>query len=270
MTRIIPATLIAFLAFFSTPGASAQSATRALRITTASNVRVRNAPDINTDELARLPVGTIVEASERSPDKAKVGDMEDFWYLVSAPGGAKGWLFGGLTAPFDAARRDEIYVKLADDRLANEKASFSEMADLFTFLDHAKQEVKRRDALASLQLARLRALQRSLAAIPFEALEKPPYSEWTKAHAAEIVYSEPAGQWFVRADALWELQQQYHDLAIAERIAWEAAQTPLPGECEGYLPCYMSVETWTNGTYLKLYPRGAHADEALGKIRRIF
>ena len=39
------------------------------RITTASGVRVRERPDTNTEELARLQVGIVVEELERSQDK---------------------------------------------------------------------------------------------------------------------------------------------------------------------------------------------------------
>jgi len=148
-------------------------------------------------------------------------------------------------------------------------AKFAELADLVRFLGRAAKEVRRKEALAELELARLVALGRSLASIPFEELEKPPYKTWTDEHDAEIVYSEPAGQWYVRSDIFWGLQQKYRDLALAERIAWEASQTPLPGECEGYLPCYMSAETLTNGRYLKLYPRGPHASAALANISQL-
>jgi Bacterial SH3 domain len=271
MMRFVSAALLAFL-FALAPCAHAATAqdTARSRITTASNVRVRSEPNTTAAELVRLPVGVVVEVLEHLPDKTKVGEMEDYWYLVSAPGDVKGWVFGGLTTTFDAARRDEIYRKLADDRLANAAASFGDLADLVKFLDRAVKEVKRRDALAALELARLSALQRSLAAIPFDGLEKPPYIDWTKERDAEIVYSEPAGQWYVRAELFWDLQKKYRDLPVAEHIAWEAAQIPLPGECEGYLPCYLSLQTMTNGSYLKLYPRGAHADAALRQMGEFF
>ena len=66
--------------------------------------------------------------------------------------------------------------------------------------------------------------------------------------------------------ALLGVQQKYRALPLAERAAWEAAQTPLPGECEGYLPCYLYAQTETNGRYLKLYPTGAHAEQALADL----
>src|SRR5205814_10360831 len=241
--------------------ADAQGASGAARqrITTASGVRVRNEPDTNTDELARLQLGVVVDELERSQEKAKVGQAEDYWYLIAAPGGLKGWVFGGLTAPFDASRRAEIYRRIADERLANTSASFADLADLVRFLDRAAREVERRDALAELEFARLRALARSLAAFSIGEQEKPPFKQWTAERAAEIVYSEPSGQWYVRADLLWDLQKKYADLPVAERIAWAAAETPLPGECETDLGCTLFYASATHGKYLKLYPRGPHA-----------
>jgi hypothetical protein len=269
MTRFLSTALIVLLVSFSaTINALAQSNAPS-RITTASGVRLRAEASTTAEEVTRLPLGVVVTELERSPDKAKVGEAEDYWYLVSA-GSVKGWVFGGLVAPFDPARREETYKRLADERLANQSATFNELADLFKFLERATKEAKKRDTLAALELSRLVALGRSLAAIPVENLEKQPYKDWTTERADEIVYSEPAGQWYVRAELLWKLQEKYHDLATAEQMAWEAAQTPLPGECEGYLPCYLSLETQTNGKYLKLYPRGAHADAALTQIGEFF
>lgn len=255
----------AALASHATPQ---QGSTRS-RIVTASGVRLREGPDTGAGEVARLQLGVVVEELERSPDKALVGTAEDYWYLVTVPGGARGWVFGGLTAPFDSTQRDVIYGRLAHDRLANTAATFAELSDLVRLLERAVKEVTGRDALAELELTRLTALARSLASIPIEDMQKPPFKDWTAEHEKEIVYSEPAGQWFVRADLFWDLERKYHGLPVAERAAWQAAETPLPGECEGYLPCHLSLETWTNGKYLKLYPSGPHADAAVANISEL-
>jgi hypothetical protein len=210
--------------------------------------------------------GSSTDELERSAEKSKVGSAEDFWHLVSAPGGARGWVFGALGAPFDPAGRDAVYLKLANERLANSGASFAELSELARFLDRATREVENRGALAELEMARLVALARSLAAMPFEHLSEQPYKSWTGEREQEVVYSEPAGRWYVRQELFWDLQRKYAGLPVAERAAWEGAQTPMPGECEGYLPCYLYMETESNGKYLKLYPRGAHADAALNAI----
>jgi hypothetical protein len=239
-------------------------------ITTASGVRLRERPDAGAAEVGRLQLGLVVEELERSTGKSKVGAEEAFWHRVAAPGGARGWVFGALVAPFDPARREETYQRLAGERVANAAATFAELSELVRFPDRAVGEVRRRDALAELELTRLVALARSLANIQMEELDKPPYKPWVAEHEREIVYSEPAGQWYVRAERFWALQQKYRALPLAERAAWEAARTPLPGECEGYLPCYLYLETETNGKYLKLYPRGAHADAALSELAEFF
>ena len=250
------------------PAFALQTPARTL-ITTASGVRLRERPDTGSAEVGRLQLGLVVEELERSPDKSRVGAAEDYWYMVSAPGGARGWVFGGLVAPFDAARRDDIYLKLAAERVANAAATFAELTDLVRFLDRAVREVTRREALAELELTRLVALARSLASIDFEEREKPPYKGWTAEHEREIVYSEPAGQWYVNSDRFWDLQKKYSGLPVAERAAWEGAQTPLPGECEGFLPCYLFAQSMTNGKYLELYPRGRYVDAALANVSEL-
>ncbi|HEX7956168.1 MAG TPA: SH3 domain-containing protein [Pyrinomonadaceae bacterium] len=245
---------------------AAQEAARPALITTAAGARLRERPDAGAAEVGRLQLGQVVDELERSAGRSRVGSAEDYWHLVSARGGARGWVFGGLVAPYDPARRDETYLGLARERLANPAATFAELSELVRFLDRAVKEVTRRPALAELELARLSALARSLASFNIEGQEKEPYKSWTTQRETEIVYSEPAGQWYVRAGLFWDLERKYRGLPLAERAAWEAAQTPLPGECEGYLPCYVYLETETNGRYLKLYPRGAHASESLAKL----
>ena len=247
----------------------AQDAQR-FRITTAAGVRVRAQPDASASEVAKLPFGAVVRELGQSQEKARVGAAEDFWYMVNTPDGTLGWVFGGLTAPFDAARRAEIYQRVADERLANKSASFADLTDLVRFLDRATKEVTRRDAVAALELARLTALARSLSSIPVDQHDSPAYKQWTTERDKEIVYSEPAGQWFVRADLLWNLQKKYADLPVGERIAWAAAETPLPGECEGDLGCTLYYASATHGQYLKLYPRGPHAAAALDAIAETF
>jgi hypothetical protein len=265
--------VLAACAFFVHPFAGAsyargaqETAASKSRIIIASGARVRAEPGASAGEVGRLQLGVVVRELERSGSREKVGAAEDYWYRVSAPGGVEGWVFGGLTAPFDEGRRIEIYRKLAGDRLKAEEPSFADSTDLVAFLERAVTETKQAGERGELELLRLLALHKSLAAIQLEKQSELPFQAWTKKYEAQIVYSEPAGQWFVRSDLLWDLQKKYGGLPLSERIAWEAAQIPLPGECEGYLPCYVYLYTVTEGRYLNLYPRGAHAAEALDNI----
>lgn len=232
-------------------------------IVTASAVRMRAAPQVASSEVTRLKLGTVVRVLERSAKPDTVGQKQDYWYRVSSSDGKTGWVFGGLMTDFDPERRGETYRRLAAERLKLEQSTFEDRVDLVNFLSRALREVKQTDIVAELELDSLLALKLSLEAIPFDKQEKPPYSGWVKTHDAKIVYSEPAGLWLVRAELFWNLQKKYSSLPIGERIAWEASKIYLPGECEGYIPCYVHLSRLTDGEYLKLYPEGAHASAAL-------
>ena len=237
------------------------------RITVASNVRLRREPQVAAEELARLGFGTIVREMAQTKTKEQVAGAEDYWYRVSTPDGREGWIFGALSMPFDAARRAGIYLKIAAPRLKVENPNFADSSDLYQFLTRVLSDPTATPAeRAELELSRLLALHQTLASIPMEKLETEPLKSWVKQHEAEAVYSEPAGQWFARSELFWKLHTKYRQLPVAERIAWEAAQIPLPGECEGYVPCYLYLLSVAQGQYLKHHPRGAHAEEALKQI----
>lgn len=127
------------------------------------------------------------------------------------------------------------------------------------------------DRLAKLEgaeaaLWRLRVLSRALAGLDEENKQKAAVRAWIEKHDNEVVYSEPSGEYYVIQDRLWELYEKSKSSPLAEEIAWEAAQTPLAGECEGYLACYTEADLRGQGRYLELYPRGQWAGEALENI----
>jgi hypothetical protein len=140
------------------------------------------------------------------------------------------------------------------------------MADLARFLSSVAKEATQPDAAAELELARLTAIQKAAESLPTDKQEQPPFQGWIKTNQALIVYSEPGGQWMIKADVVWELAKQYRALAIGERIAWQAARLPLPGECEGDPTCNLAYLNRTVGQYLRLYPRGVHAEEAMKDV----
>lgn len=120
-------------------------------------------------------------------------------------------------------------------------------------------------AAATREYKRLVDLGVALSKIPPERQDKEPHRSFLKRNDKDIVYSEPAGEWYVRSKRFWDLQKKYSKLAIADKIAWTAAENPLPGECEGYVPCYLSVIRQTYGEYLTLYPKGTYSRKAVQK-----
>ena len=119
---------------------------------------------------------------------------------------------------------------------------------------------------ATKEYKRLVNLSAALRKIPSEKQNKEPHRSFLKRNDKDIVYSEPAGEWFVRSERFWDLHKKYKTLAIADQIAWTAAENPLPGECEGYLNCHLFNIRSTLGEYLKLYPKGTHSKQAVQKM----
>ncbi len=247
-----------------------QTAATKSRITTASGVRLRSAPQTTAEEVVRLPLGTAVQVLEQSTGKEKTGQSDDYWYRVTTAEGKSGWLFGSLSATFDPARREEIYLRLAAERLKIEQTNLAEQSDLVNFLTRAATEASTPAVTAELELSRLLALGRSFLSIATTNPEQPAKHPWVKAHEKEIIYSEPGGLWLVRSELFWDLQKKYRALPIADRITWAGAQNGLPGECEGDLSCGFEYTLLTTGKYLELYPQGAHAAEAVNGIDEQF
>jgi Bacterial SH3 domain len=264
-SRIIPL-MVAACVCLACGAARAQAPLGKSRITVASGVRLRQMPNTTAEEVAKLGIGTLLQELEPSANKERIGGVEDFWYRISTPDGKTGWVFGSFTAPFDPNNRVAIYRRIAAERLKGESPNFTDMADLARFLSSVVAEATQPDATAELELARLTAIKRAAETLPTDKQGQPPYQPWIKANDGLIVYSEPGGQWMVKADAFWELARQYRALSIGERIAWDAARLPLPGECEDDPVCNLGYLNLTSGKYLRLYPRGVHAEEAMKEI----
>ena len=115
-------------------------------------------------------------------------------------------------------------------------------------------------------LAWLEALRQVLSAIPFERTDNPIFKTWLDGHDEIVAYSEPAGEWLVRHEVIWKVHDDHRASASADEIAWIGAMTGIPGECEGYIPCYAFGLNFREGEYLRRHPRGRHVGEALEEI----
>jgi hypothetical protein len=262
----VAAPLLFIMLCVSSAAKARQSTSEKQRIIIASGVRLRAEANSASAEVARLGLGVIVKEISQSTVKEQIGGVEGYWCQVALPDGKQGWVFGSLAAPFDPGKRADAYQKITSARLKVESVTFAEWIDLEKFLSKAVTEITQLDALAELEFGRLLALKRALESIPSDKQQEPTYQNWIKPREKIVAYSEPAGLWLPQADLFWDLQKKYSALAIAERIAWEAANTLLPGECEGYIPCHLYAFNQTAGRYLKLYPQGPHANEAVDNL----
>ena len=71
----------------------------------------------------------------------------------------------------------------------------------------------------------------------------------------------------LRPDAIWAIHGANRSSTSAEAIAWQAVDNGMPGECEGYPPCELATLDALDGEYLRQHPDGAHAADAITRIR---
>jgi hypothetical protein len=236
------------------------------RIVSAASVALRDAPGVSRGIVARLSLGTLVVEVARTGGVDTIAGETAPWLEVATPSGREGWLFGALTRPYAEAERDALALEIAGDRLERSGDPFEAFAELHAFLGRAAGEAATPDARARLELATLRALDRTAGTIGFRRKHDPAALAWVEANARDLVWNEPAARWIVVADRLWELYERSAALPAADEIAWEAARAQLPGECEGDVPCALAGLARTDLRYLERHPRGAHADVALGNV----
>lgn len=236
------------------------------RIVSAASVSLREAPGTTRRVLAKLPLGSLVVELARTGGVDTVGGETAPWLNVSTADGAEGWVFGALTLPYSEGERDALALQIASDRLGRRGDGFEAFAELHAFLAREAKSAATPEARARLELDALRAMDRATEAAGFRRRRDPAVLAWVEAHREDLVYSEPGGRWLVVAERYWELRERSASLPVADEIAWAAARAWLPGECEGYLPCSLGSLAGTDGRYLSLHPRGAHAGEALDNV----
>jgi hypothetical protein len=237
--------------------------TQEYRLTTGSGIRARAEPKASAAEVVRLPIGSVLLVKERSPKPETIDGKTEHWYRVELPKNASGWIFGGFTHAVDPARAAEAHLELWRERSKVETTQFAERADLAELLLRSAYATKSKELAAELELAHWLATKWTLKAIDYEKMRVQPYQGWLEKQGQNLAYSEPAGEWLMNANFGWAIEERHRGTAIADDMAWEAASTPYPGECEGYVPCYLSLMNAGEGRYLERYPNGKHVAEAL-------
>ena len=226
-------------------------------IVNVTSAQVRAEPSLNSSIAAVAKLGSRYSVLEQNAG----------WYKVRlSDSGKTGWIPAEAAGDFDTANRSAIYEDLIKKHYREDNQDFAVSAEVFEFLTRARNEATDEKTKADLSFKRYLALRCALKAVPSGKSEESPYKDFLKNTDAEIVYSEPSAEWLVRANLLWELHSAYSKLPISEEIAWQAAQNPIPGECEGYTNCYIYLIRVTDGEYLNFYPNGKHAEQALKQI----
>lgn len=153
--------------------------------------------------------------------------------------------------------------------LSDDTVSFSERAAWTDRVERALGAEHRDEVAGRLALLWMQGMRRTLAAIPIEATfgtHLQPYAAWLGIREHEVVYNEPGGQWQVAPEPAWTLHDRHRRTSSADQLAWEIVENGLPGECEGYPPCYLAGFELLHGRYLREHPAGAHATQAVTEI----
>ena len=225
-------------------------------IVTDVSAQIRSQARAGSPELSKVKLGTVLDVSQKNAS----------WYKVQYSNGAKtstGWIPASAVGNLDAANKLQIYSQVANRYYKPGTMDFATSSALYEFLTSNQSDYVSSDSAADLQLKRLLALRTALKAIPVGAKDNPPYKDFLRDHSKEVVYSEPTGQYLTVSNLFWDLHKKYKSSPSADQIAWEGAQNPLPGECEGYVNCHLFYARMTSGEYLNLHPTGKHSLEAL-------
>jgi hypothetical protein len=156
-----------------------------------------------------------------------------------------------------------LQLAAADGRDA---ATFTARVAALETREHQLVEARGTNQRGQAALAWLQALAQVLAAVPIERADHPIFPSWLAAHDDLVVYSEPSGEWLIRHEVLRRTHDEHRQSSAADEIAWIGARTGIPGECEGYVPCYVFGLNYREGEYLRREKRGRHRGEALTTI----
>ena len=224
-------------------------------IVTTFSVPLKSQAKSDAATLSNVKLGTVLKVTEKNPS----------WYKVQYSSGGKtnsGWISANSVNDLNASGKAEIYRQIVE-RNYKPQMDFDSAAEFYDFVSKVDGELDTSDKSADIELKRLLALRSALKTIPADKRETTPYKEFLKNQDKEIVYNEPAGQWLVASNQFWNLHEKYKKSVVSDNIAWEAANNPLPGECEGYINCYLFDMRIRFGEYLNLHPNGKNAAEAL-------
>ncbi|HUF48116.1 MAG TPA: SH3 domain-containing protein [Vicinamibacterales bacterium] len=232
-----------------------------VRITAVANATIRAMPDAGAEVVAQVPLGS--EVADAGP-----AGLDKTWVRVRLADAREGWVLVSLTRRLDPDWRWPTYDAIIAGRLARKGDGFPAWTELVAFIERVLPEYTDPQGRARVELARLRALTAALESIPFTAnWRREPYASWLAVREDQVVYDEPGGRWILAGGPIWELHSLNWATQVGDDIAWLAVTNGLPGECEGYLPCYLAIRNFLHGEYLRRAPDGRHAALAVDVVR---
>jgi len=239
-----------------------------LRIVIASGVRVAEKPRSGTKIIGLLSIGTVIEVLEHTEKKEIISDVEEYWYQIQLKNGDKGWIFGSWTRPFEEKQAVTIYRRLIHERLKMDLI-FADQADLTYFINKVAKQIQILETKGEFELLYLLSIKKSLDIITqleAGAYQSKPYKNWLKEHQSYILSDESVGVFLLDPAVFWRLHDKYYPLPIAEKMAWTGVENAVASEMGNYLTAILDYLNESLVKYLKIYPKGIYAEEALNRI----
>ncbi len=214
-----------------------------------------------------VPLRGDARATSAATSKVKYGtvvnvvDRNGSWYKISYSDGGRtktGWVPASNASEVGADRQRAL--RQLADKAYKPEMDFGAASELYDLMGDVN------DTSGEFELKRLLVLRSALKGIPPGQSNSEPYSGFIRSHSDSVIYNEPAGVYVVASNQFWDLHTKYAKNVVSDSIAWEAAQNPLPGECEGYVNCYLFDMRMRFGEYLNFHPNGQHSAQALTDI----
>src|SRR5678815_5359581 len=168
-----------------------------MRITSASNVRLRATPSTDATVIAELPLGTVTTVIE------SVRTGADRWSRVETADRQRGWLVARLTSPFDPSRPLDAIESIIRDRLQSWSGdtvrwnfrgrSFAASEQLVALIERTEAQLTDVEQRGRFALYRLRALDAALARITEKLSAADPIRTWLQQHEGVAVPSLGGG-----------------------------------------------------------------------------
>ena len=241
--------------------ASAQSPDR-MRVTSASNVRLRAAPSTDAAIAGSLRLGTDLVELDLSPDAQ--------WVRVRTTTEQEGWVSAPLTKAVPPGGRDRVLEEIAAEHSLG-SFGFQAAIELVDLIEALQERINEPDRSARLALYRLKGLASAAQWTRRPEQHSTEMRAWLGARESLFRFFEPAGRYLLRFDAVMTEHDRYRSTSVAEEIAWFAVtEVGIGSDCETDLACVTRVRDQLEGEYLRLYPEGLRAVFALQRLQKTY
>lgn len=230
------------------------------RLVAASNVRLRVEPSEEVRIITTLPLGTEVAEIATNLDRT--------WVKVRTSDTVEGWMRDGLSRRVPAGQDARIAQDIIRERLARQEDGFRSWVELEDFINRMRTSLPDREWEARFALYRLKAIARAAEAGSYtRGATAQAFAAWRERHADALTFHGPGAEWMLRRDVILADHDRYTTEIAGDEIAWFAVTNGLPGECEGFVLCYLTSDDLLRGEYLRRQPSGIFVERALRDLR---